>query len=79
MISTAIQFQTTVLPGHRIELSAPELPEGCSATVFVVFDQTSSPKRRLSDILAGYPGGQLFRTGDEVDAYLRAERDSWDN
>ena len=78
MISTAIQFRTTVLPGHRIELSAPELPEGCSATVFVVLAQTAPPKRRLSDILAGYPGGQLFRTGEEVDAYLREEHDSWD-
>jgi hypothetical protein len=79
MISTAIQFQTTVLPGHRIELSAPELPEGCSATVFVVLAPAAAPKRRLSDILAGYPGGQLFRTGEEVDAYLRAERDAWDS
>jgi hypothetical protein len=79
MTATAIQFQTTVLPGHRIEVSAPELPEGSSATVFVVLAETALPKRRLSDILAGYPGGQLFRTAEEVDAYLRAERDSWDS
>ena len=78
MTLTALQFHTTVLPGHRIELSAPELPEGGSATVFVVLADTA-PKRRLSDILAGYAGGQLFRTGEEVDAYLREERDAWGN
>jgi hypothetical protein len=79
MISTAIQFHTTVLPGHRIELSAPQLPEGCSATVFVVLDETPGPKRRLNDILEGYPGGELFRSAEEVDVYLRAERDAWDS
>jgi len=79
MIHTAIQFHTTVLPGHRIEVSAPELPEGCSATVFVVLAEPAGPKRRLSDILAGYAGGQLFRTAEEVDAYLHSERDSWDS
>lgn len=79
MITTAFQFHTKVLPGHRIELSAPELVEGSSATVFVVLTEPAPPKRRLSDILAGYPGGKLFRTAEEVDAYLRGERDSWDS
>ena len=78
-MTTALQFQTTVLPGHRIELSAPELPEGSSATVFVVLGEGSGPKRRLSEVLAGYAGGRLFRTAEEVDSFLRAERDAWDS
>ena len=36
MTQTAIQFRTTILPGHRIEVSAPELPEGRSATVLIL-------------------------------------------
>lgn len=79
MTHTTLQFQTTVLPGHRIEVSAPDLPEGRAATVFVVLGEESGPKRRLTEVLAGYPGGQLFRTAEEVDAYLRAERDAWDS
>ena len=73
-----LKVETVVLPGHRIEIQAPDLPEGRHATVLVLVDEPSPPpKRRLSEILEGYEGGQ-FRTGDEVDAYLRAERDSWD-
>lgn len=78
-MSLTLQVQTTILPGHRIEIQAEELPEGRSATVLVVVDDPAVPKRRLSEILAGYPGGQLFRSAAEVDEYLRTERDSWDS
>lgn len=27
---------------------------------------------------ADYQGGALFRTADEVDAYIRQERDAWE-
>jgi hypothetical protein len=74
-----LQYTTTVLPGHRIEIQAPELPEGHVATVVVqVEEEGPTPRRRLSEVLAGYPGGQLFRSAEEVDAYLREERESWD-
>jgi hypothetical protein len=36
-----------------------------------------APKRRISDILADYPGGQLFKTAAEVDQYIKEERESW--
>ena len=73
------QVQTTILPGHRIEIQAPELPEGRSVTVLVLMDEAPLPKRRLGDILADYPGGQLFHSAEEVDNYLRGEREAWDN
>jgi hypothetical protein len=76
-MSPSFEIQTRVLPGHRIEVEAPHIPEGQEVTV-VVLTNASPPKRRLSEILADYQGGQLFRSADEVDAYLRAERDSWD-
>lgn len=78
-MEVALQIQTTILPGHRIEIQAPELPEGRTATVVVFVNEAPLPKRRLHDILADYPGGQLFRSAEEVDDYLRVEREAWDN
>lgn len=40
--------------------------------------QIEPRKRSLSEILKSYSGGQSFKTADEVDTYLRGERDSWD-
>jgi hypothetical protein len=73
------QIQTIVLPGHRIEVQMPDLPEGKSATVFIQIEEPELPKRRLDEWLKDYPAGQLFRSAEEVDAYLKAERDSWDS
>ena len=44
-------------------------------------DLPAPPKRltiteRLEQ--AGYTGGRLFKTAEEVDAYIREERDSWE-
>ena len=78
-MNIALQVETRVLPGHRIEVQAPELVEGQAATVVIVLHEaTGKPKRKLSEVLKDYPGGRLFRTADEVDAYIRAERDSWE-
>ncbi len=73
------EIETTVLPGHRIELSVPNLPEGSKATVLVLSSEETPPKRSFRENLSGYPGKQLFQSAEEVDAYLRAERDSWDS
>ncbi len=78
-MSRTLQFQTTILPGNRIEIQVPELVEGRQATVLVLVDDVTLPKRKLGDILAAYPGGQLFRSAEEVDAFLKAERESWDS
>jgi hypothetical protein len=77
-MSIAIHIQTVVLPGHKIEVQVPELPEGRKATVFVVLEEEEVPQMPIFERLANYPGKQLFKTAEEVDAYLREERDSWD-
>ena len=77
-MSITLQVPTTGLPGHRIEIQAAELPEGRPATVLILVEDEAVPKRRLRDVLAGYQGGQSFRSAEEVEAYLRAERESWD-
>lgn len=70
---------TTILPGHRIELSAPELPEG--QTVEVIIRQPSNDVERCSmlDLLKSLPSGpRSFPTWQEVERHLQQERDSWD-
>ena len=71
-----LELRTKVLAGGRIEVQDPRLIEGQEVTIrIVVHDQLK--KRKISDILANYPGGQLFKTAAEVDAYIKEERDSW--
>ncbi|NOS99907.1 MAG: hypothetical protein HOP29_04710 [Phycisphaerales bacterium] len=74
----ARRIQTTVQAGGRIEVMAPDLPVGESVEVTIQSLENSSTRRSVLDILAECPGGVLFKTADEVDAYIREERDSWD-
>ena len=57
-----------------------KLPEDKKKQVaeFVAHLNAKTTKRPISDILKSYKGGQSFKTAEEVDAYIRAERDSWD-
>ena len=78
-MATAMYLKTTVLPGGKIEVRMPELVEEQQATAFVVIEEeTQTPKCPLSKILRDYPGGRLFKTAAEVNAYIREERDSWE-
>jgi hypothetical protein len=38
-MSRALEFKTTVLPGHRIEICTPELPDGIPATVRITLEE----------------------------------------
>jgi len=40
--------------------------------------ETKTERQSILDILEELPGGRIFKTSAEVDAYLREERDSWD-
>jgi hypothetical protein len=71
--------ETTVLPGGRIEISSPTLIPGQKAKVLVMIEGDQSPKRSAIDILAEAKGHRLFKTAQEVEAYLREERDSWEH
>ncbi len=73
----ALHVRTTVQPGGRVEVASPELEAG--QTVDVVVTRSSSTERRsVVDILAEAPGHRLFKTGKEVDDYIKEERASWD-
>ena len=74
-----ISIETTVLPNGKIELSAPEFVPGQHVTVLVRIEEETQ-KLTIDERLAraNYHGGSLFKTAEEVDAYIREERDSWD-
>ena len=63
----------------RIEVMVPDLPAGQAVEVTVRTLQEPASRRSVLDILRDAPGGLLFKTVDEVDAYIRGERDSWHN
>lgn len=91
VMQQVIEQQVTVLPGGKIELVCPELTAGEIVDVVVSAplepergsarlpgDESSRPRRSVLDILNDGPSERLFKTADEVDEYIREERDSWD-
>lgn len=74
-----IRIETVVQPGGKIEVTAPELEPGQKVTVAIEANAVNSePHPTAAEILAEMPGHLEFQTAEEVDAYLREERDSWD-
>jgi hypothetical protein len=72
----AIKQTTTVQTGGIIQIHSDQLSPGTRAEVIVLVDSPVSPPRTLSSYLGAAKGG--FKTSAEVDAFLRAERDSWE-
>ena len=77
-MATTIKRSVTVQPGGRIEISSPELTPGARAEVTVLVEdgQTLPPRRPLADYVGACKGS--FATADEVDDFLRQERDAWE-
>jgi hypothetical protein len=61
--------------GGLIELRFPELAGGLAAEVTVRVSSDATPPKTLSEILGTGAGG--FESADEVDAFVRRERDAW--
>jgi hypothetical protein len=75
----ALRTQTTVLPGHRIEISAPELAEGARVEVIILPATMRAPGRRSAlEIIESLRGHRLFQSTEQVRQYMQEERDSWD-
>jgi len=76
----ALHLTTKVLPGNKIEISAPELLVGNTVEVFVILKNTSSRTRRSAiQLLDELPGQILFKTPEEADQYLHEERSAWES
>ena len=72
-----LRIRTTVQPGGKVEFASPELEAGQTVDVMVT-RSTPTERRSVVDILAEAPGHRLFKTGKEVDDYIKEERASWD-
>lgn len=79
-MQTALRMETTVLPGHRLEISVPELPEGAKVEVIVVLPE--KPQLRFASALEFLeslpPGPRAFPTWEEYERHLQEEKESWD-
>jgi hypothetical protein len=75
-----LRVETTVLPGHRVEVSSPDLPEGAKVDVIVVLQQRSNTQHlsmlELLDSLP--PGPRAFPDWEAYERHLRQEKDSWE-
>ncbi len=79
-MQTTLRVQTIVLPGHRLEVSAPELPEGAKVEVIVVLPEDLQPRFRsaLEFLQSLPPGPRAFKSWDEYERHLQEERNSWE-
>lgn len=77
-MQTALRITATIQSGGKIEISDPQLRAGETVEVIVLLPEIQQTVRRSAlDILAEAPGHRLFKTPDEVEDYIREERDSW--
>jgi hypothetical protein len=79
-MQTELRLETIVLPGHRLELSAPELPEGAKVEVTVVVQERQGREfaSALEFLKSLPPGPRAFLTCEEYHQHLREEGNSWD-
>jgi hypothetical protein len=76
----ALNIETTVLPGRRLEIGVPELPEGAKVEVFVVLRDAAQPERISVLEFVEYlpPGPHAFPTWEEYEKHLQEEKDAWE-
>lgn len=77
-MTQALVKHVIVKEGGKIELQSPDLHEGQKAEVIVLLEEGKASPKKSSTFSAMLGHGKgLFKSADEVDAYIRAERDSW--
>ena len=84
MTQTAIRIRTRVLPGKRIEFTAPKLPDDGEVGLIVMMDRqdvADPPRRRCRDVaelLRSLP--PIERTAEEwaaVEREIEEDRNAW--
>ena len=74
--------ETTVQVGGKITVESPELPVGTKVQVVLLVNQThpasssSGGGKSLSSFIG--TGSGHFKSASEVDVFIRAERDAWE-
>lgn len=78
-MQSEIHMKTTVLPGSRIEISAPGLPEGLSVEVTLQYDSPPAKPGGVLALLASLPPGPRSASSwEEIERGLQAERETWE-
>lgn len=78
-MEAALRITTQVLPGHRIEITSPELNVGEQVDVVVVTERPSGNRREsILDLIDSLPAGpRSCPTWEEVERQFQQERDAW--
>jgi len=78
-MQTELRIQATVLPGHRLEVCDPQLPDGAKVDVTVVVpEQRIYLRQSMLEYVATLPPGPLLhRTVEDANRSLQKERDAW--
>lgn len=75
------RVRTKVLPGNRVEVSAPELPEGASVEVLIQAIPEQGEKFTLYEWLTAEPPQPKPRSAESWEEYemlIQQEREAWD-
>ncbi|MGB7157686.1 MAG: hypothetical protein WBD40_06445 [Tepidisphaeraceae bacterium] len=77
-----LHVTTRVLPGNRVEVQTPEIPEGqnVEVTIRVPAEQPHiAPKPGILDLINSFrPSTRTQEEWEEFDREFQRERDSWD-
>jgi len=75
-----LRMAATMLPGHRLEIRDPALPEGARVAVMVVLPekQKTQPVSMLTFLESLPAGPRALPTWDAFERHLREEKDSWE-
>jgi hypothetical protein len=74
-----VRVTTRVLPGKRIEITAPDLAEGQTVDVLVMARPERPAGKSLVEFLESLPPGpRSAATWEEVERNFQEERNAWD-
>jgi hypothetical protein len=73
----ALQRDAVVGPDGTIAVRVPELAAGQRVRVLIELEESIRIGHAI-DVLAEVSGHRLFKSADEVDAYIQAERAAWE-
>lgn len=85
-MAETIRQRVTIQPGGVLAIQHPELPVGVEADVLIQTGDTIvliEVKRRLEETspLSSFigRGKGCFKSAEEIDEFIRAERDAWES
>ena len=84
-MQAAFKVTTKVLPGNKIEIQLPSGSEGDEVDVIIVLpkkvlpEQSPPQRRNVLEIIEDARRHRIGMTAEQINAYLREERASWDS